>query len=532
MTDIGTDGEPQATPGPSRKFYLALLLVLFALAVVVRLPQFLSRQMVVDGDEAIVGLMAKHLMEGKQVSLLFYGQRYGFTLLESGTAALSFALFGVSCAALKGAMLVLWLIGAGFFMFAMRRFHGEAAALFTGAFLLFTPSWAAWSMKARGGYVTAFLLLGLALWLISVLKKEKSGSGPAPRPAAFFGLGIIYGFLFISQPLFFLAGLTFLPLAAAGKNWAKKLFWLTLGGGLVLAPFYFLVPRGPDMGEAPTLITSWIPRFDPKWILGSLVAMFKGSFVYQGSEDLGIMTLAAGYLGVILMFAGILLAVWAHRRRRPYDVALAASLGIFLVLAITLVAEHDLFAYRYLLAIPALSAVLAGSVIQDFFHGKPVRRAAVIAIVAACGLVNAAADDEFRLFTFYGKVRDPAVSERNVFNHLLAEFEGRQVHSVYSLDELLQWIITFESRERIAGRWMSRIDRSSAYIERVDRDLVAGRPVAVVGRFDQRRLLLTWAANHPAAAKKYREVAGRYAILFSPPRSLVEELGFLITEFH
>lgn len=60
------------------------ILVIILLCFASRLPQILSSNLFLDGDECIVGLMAKHLFEGIEFPLYFYGQFYGFSLLEVG----------------------------------------------------------------------------------------------------------------------------------------------------------------------------------------------------------------------------------------------------------------------------------------------------------------------------------------------------------------------------------------------------------------------------------------------------------------
>ena len=42
-----------------------------------RMPQLLSRNLLLEGDECILGLMARHLAAGREFPLFFYGQRYG-----------------------------------------------------------------------------------------------------------------------------------------------------------------------------------------------------------------------------------------------------------------------------------------------------------------------------------------------------------------------------------------------------------------------------------------------------------------------
>src|SRR5262245_31944833 len=100
---------------------IAVGLVVIALS---RLPQWLGGQLVPDGDECVVALMAKHLAEGRELSVYFWGQRYGLTIFESGAAAAAFRLFGPSDPALKGAMLFLWSIGFCFYVLAAHRWAG------------------------------------------------------------------------------------------------------------------------------------------------------------------------------------------------------------------------------------------------------------------------------------------------------------------------------------------------------------------------------------------------------------------------
>src|SRR5437764_9805843 len=59
-----------------------------------------------DSDQAVVGLMAKHLAEGRAFPLFFYGQHY-MLAVEPWLAAPFFRMFGASIAALKFPLLCL-----------------------------------------------------------------------------------------------------------------------------------------------------------------------------------------------------------------------------------------------------------------------------------------------------------------------------------------------------------------------------------------------------------------------------------------
>ena len=92
-----------------------------ALCLATRLPQLMSDQSFLDGDECVVALMAKHVVDGVGLPLYFYGQVYGFSLLEVLPISLAYLVLGVGQLAVKLAMLAMWTLGVVFFHLALRR---------------------------------------------------------------------------------------------------------------------------------------------------------------------------------------------------------------------------------------------------------------------------------------------------------------------------------------------------------------------------------------------------------------------------
>src|SRR3954471_22632509 len=84
------------------------LAALAMIAVVSRLPQLLTPNLLVDGDECVLGLMARHVAQGREFPIFFYGQDYGLSIVEAPIAAASFFMFGVGAIPLKLAMLAVW----------------------------------------------------------------------------------------------------------------------------------------------------------------------------------------------------------------------------------------------------------------------------------------------------------------------------------------------------------------------------------------------------------------------------------------
>ena len=90
-----------SAPAARRARPLLFGLGVIALAYLTRLPQLLSPQLALDGDEAIAGLMARHLLAGDELPLFFYGQSYGLSVPATLSVAGAFAALGATPLALK-----------------------------------------------------------------------------------------------------------------------------------------------------------------------------------------------------------------------------------------------------------------------------------------------------------------------------------------------------------------------------------------------------------------------------------------------
>lgn len=216
------------------------LLALFGLAV--RVAIILSPLGELDGDEAVVGLMARHVAFSGDRPVFYYGQPY-LGSLEAFVAAPLFLLFGASTVALK---LVPTLFSLSFLLctaLLARRAFGDGVALGTAAYLALPPvMWAVWSTKARGGYAEV-LALGAALLVATAWMAER------PR-LRWEGLlwGVLAGLTFWTH----LLGVVYLLpaglylLARRWRTWRERpgeLGWL-IGTGLV----------GVLVGAAPMLV--------------------------------------------------------------------------------------------------------------------------------------------------------------------------------------------------------------------------------------------------------------------------------------
>src|SRR2546421_7412413 len=149
-----------------RAFGIGLIVALLV-GLALRLAVIASPLGEIDGDEAVVGLMARHIAFVGERPVFYWGQPY-LGSLEAFTAAPFFRLFDSSTLLLK---LVPTAYSLGFLALSGllgRQLFGTGAGLATAAYLAIPPSmWAVWSTKARGGYAE-LLFLGEALLLVTL----------------------------------------------------------------------------------------------------------------------------------------------------------------------------------------------------------------------------------------------------------------------------------------------------------------------------------------------------------------------------
>jgi hypothetical protein len=141
-----------------------------------------------DADEGIVGLMARHALDG-EFSVFYWLSLYGGSQ-ESLLSAAVFAVAGSSVVALKlvpialfaGAAVLTWLVG--------RRTVGEPAARVAAALLwVWPPFFVYWTTKERGFYGVG-LVCGLTVLWLTLRLRERDSRPDAALVGFAFGFGV------------------------------------------------------------------------------------------------------------------------------------------------------------------------------------------------------------------------------------------------------------------------------------------------------------------------------------------------------
>jgi hypothetical protein len=167
--------------------HLVFLGILLAASVSYFVILFQS-QTHVHSDEAIIGLMGKHIAEGRYYPFYMYGQTYNAgAAWEAYLAALSFTAFGVGVIPLKSCIVVLWLACLVLFYAMTHRFYDRRTAVLASLAFALSPSLLKWHFQVRGYswyFLSLPLLVGL-FWLIDC-------SSPPGRAKTFL-FGVISG---------------------------------------------------------------------------------------------------------------------------------------------------------------------------------------------------------------------------------------------------------------------------------------------------------------------------------------------------
>ena len=139
------------------------LFIAFLLIVgTARFTILLASQTHVHSDEAIIGLMGKHILERRFFPFYMYGQSYNAgAALEAYLAAIAFAFFGVSVISLKSCIVVLSLLCLFLFYCMCQALYDKRAALLAIIVFALTPSLLKWHFQVRGysWYFLSILLL-------------------------------------------------------------------------------------------------------------------------------------------------------------------------------------------------------------------------------------------------------------------------------------------------------------------------------------------------------------------------------------
>lgn len=385
-----------------------------------------------DSDEAVVGLMARHVLHG-QFSTFYWGGGYGGTI-ESVLTAPIFFVCGSSWLALRivpiilsgVAALVVWRIG--------RRLYGEPAASVAAALLwVWPPFLVAHLTQQQSGFYASGLVFCTVLILLALRAVEE----PTRLRVGTFG---------------FVAGVALWNDVQLVTIIAPLVIWLCWRQRAVFAQAWLSVPlllvgASPwivwnlrhDFGSFNTHITtssSYPHRL--RLFLSPLLPMLLGLRSLYVQEPV----LSAAFVDLVLFVLLAAFAYGAYRsRRRDTFVLYVIGLSFPFIYALTraaIVTDEP----RYLLQLSPVLALLLGQAAGARRH---VRAASVVVVAAALTLsgVTLARAASWR----DSHPRNPAIAPRDI-QPLLRVLDAAGIDRVYA-QYWVAYRIDFETNERI-----------------------------------------------------------------------------------
>jgi hypothetical protein len=447
-------------------------------------------QLYFDADQAVTGLMAKHLAEGRAWPLFFYGQRY-MLAVEAWLAAPFMAIGGATVFALRLPLLLLNALTASLLLGILvrdGRLTAGAAVLCTLFFTLAPPVPASRLIEAQGGNIEPFVY-ALLLWLlrgrpvafgcvaaIGVLNREFTAY-------ALVALAIVRGSAVLRE---WLTGLNLLALREPARHVAFGLaaFAVVYLGVPLLTPFADLLgpgSRGADLPPALGTVQAALGRlqFDPvevprnlRWLVTENLPALIGvttapTFAYMTTATnaaprwLWWIWCGAGLLGMVR-----LAVLWRRGRRIPpvypylFLIALQAAL-VYAVLNLD-VRAHVLIRYTLLGLLAPIA--LAGALLA-LESSRPIR-AAVLTCLVLAGVVSLT--QHLALMREYQRRRPPSPHR-----HLVEYLHERGVRYGYA-DYWTAYPVNFLSHETlvIGSREKVRVQEYQTEVERHDLEAV------------------------------------------------------------
>ena len=458
---------------------VAFVLLVLALGMALRVAVLLTYERDVDGDEAVVGLMALRIWRDGESFSSWPGRRYnGGAAINAYLAALAFRCCGASSLALKAPAL-LWTAGALVLGYLLaREFLGLQSARWALLLMALAPAtFCRWGVKPYLGTNATLINLAIAYSLFKTLfgaKGRKRVVWPV-LTGAFCGLGL-YNSPFVLPML--------LACAVLGG-------WIWRGAfrrpGLWLGILSFAITA------APTLVAMWqgeAAELTPRSGVASLglavaragvkVPHFFGRpYRYFGAPRLPVSGAISAACCLIALGAVIVLgcrrlwrAVTHARQRGGQDVpALAVVFALFFLAAHAgafVLSPQDV---QYLLpAYPFLALAVAAALTFACERGRAVAwRLGAWGLAAALLLANT-----------YGSLGLTLVKEKNGFDkyvyggveyrRLSLFLEAKRIKHVYASSAIAH-LLRFESTRRIVAVSYDNVfpddtrsvDRSKAY---------------------------------------------------------------------
>ncbi len=439
-----------------------------------------------NSDEAIVGLMARHILAGER-PVFFYGQAY-MGSLDAWLNAASFMLLGQSVTAMRVVQSILWIGVVISTYFTAKKVFDSSRAGWWSVLLIGLPpvNQVLYATVTLGGYNEAIII---GLWCVYLAVDISTHPEEKHLAVRCFCLGLLAGFglwVFGFSLLFSLPAMAYALIAVFRKRKSpadllKPALLLFAGGCIGAFPWWIYAVQH---GVAPLLAE----------LTGSAVDVERGGFIYKiwihliGLVLLGVPA-ALGFrppwqvdwlmlpLIPVVLFIWVVICIRAARLREKYPAIQLLTWVPALLFVVFLFSSFGVDpSGRYFIPFSLVLTILAGGILSEWQHPRyplAVGLTAVILIFQAGGTIQAGVSSPNGLTTQFA----PETSYHPAHLDQLIEFlEARDIRTGYT-DYWTAYPLAFFSHEDLVFiprlpyhrdfRYTIRDDRYQVYTDRV-----------------------------------------------------------------
>jgi len=424
-----------------------------------------------DSDEAVAGLMARHLDFGQLFNggfpAYFAGQHYGGTL-ELVPVSVSIGAFGSSVAALRAPTLMLGVLNAVLIWRIARRIMPEARARIAGLLAWIWPAASVWF----GGREMLFYVPTVTLGLVAMLLALRIWAieGRARRAWiewAGFGLAIGIGWWSSPNIVYFVVPAVALIVVGSRQRWWIVLPRWTMAGVALVAAIVGALPwLATNLGSGLVSLHD-SDGFPPTGTYLTRLGWFftDGLPAELGFRSMGTLQWIGGIAGIlvaVIALGAVGLAIRAAWRDRDssYPVAPPDVVGLvcfpFLLAVVPFAMAQANLRYLFFIA-PFLCLVVARLAVT---RNRAISLLVIALLVTGVGLARLYAVSETPGTVFkVGAVDD--------LSGAISVLDSEHIDAVYA-DYWIAYRLAFESSERIRAVPSAGTHRSSHYLAAVE----------------------------------------------------------------
>jgi 4-amino-4-deoxy-L-arabinose transferase-like glycosyltransferase len=411
------------------RVWAALVALVAGGAIGLRVFAYRSALGIPDSDEAVVGLMARHILHG-QFTTFYWGQPYGGSQEAVVTAPL-LAIFGSGWLALRIEPMLLSAVAAALVWRVGRRTIGKPAAAVAGLLFLIWPPFLLFELGRQLGFYASAIVYCALLLLLALRVVESPSRG---RVAL---LGLVLGLALWDDVQLVPVMLPLVGWTLWRRPQALRHLWAGLAAGVVGALPWLLWNVHHHLNSFHSSIadtTSYLHRLRlfASPLLPMLLA-FRAPFSQQAL--LGTAATDVLYGGLLILFA------YGAYRRRHENVALLYTVAIVFPFVYAIAAQ-TLFSQepRYLLTLAPVLVLLVAQVATTFPRA--------LVLIAVAGVVSVVT--LYRMDVWARTVPpDPPKAPREL-GPLVRMLDRAGVDHVYA-QYWVAYRIDFDTRERIVA---------------------------------------------------------------------------------